>query len=130
MNIKEIINCTEMDFFINDIDNNTIHIPKSEKVARLVYVQEVANTEETYFVCDTGECKIPIKVKSITSIPKIETKVEDLPPPQEGILYIVHHDVARFLQNERNDLLIPDPANPILDKDGNVIGYTNLLKYS
>lgn len=130
MNIKEIINCTEIDFFINDIDNNTIHIPKSEKVARLVYVQEVANTEETHFVCDTGECKIPIKVKSITNIPKIETKVEDLPPPQEGILYIVHHDVARFLQNERNDLLIPDPTNPILDKDGNVIGYTNLLKYS
>lgn len=130
MNIKEIINCTEIDFFINDIDNNTIHIPKSEKVARLVYVQEVANTEETHFVFDTGECKIPIKVKSITNIPKIETKVEDLPPPQEGILYIVHHDVARFLQNERNDLLIPDPTNPILDKDGNVIGYTNLLKYS
>lgn len=130
MNIKEIINCTEIDFFINDIDNNTIHIPKSEKVARLVYVQEVANTEETHFVCDTEECKILIKVKSITNIPKIETKVEDLPPPQEGILYIVHHDVARFLQNERNDLLIPDPTNPILDKDGNVIGYTNLLKYS
>ena len=52
-------------------------------------------------------------------------KVEGLPDPEPGILYLVDQDVALALQSSRTDLLFP--YTPLL---GKVATFANLATYS
>lgn len=66
-----------------------------------------------------------IPIKQIT-----ERRVEGLPAPEEGTVYIVSSIVACCLDGVRNDLLVPDTYASSVKVDDVIVGTTRFVSYS
>lgn len=66
-----------------------------------------------------------IPIKQIT-----ERRVEGLPAPEEGTVYIVSSIVACCLDGVRNDLLVPDTYASSVKVDDVIVGTTRFISYS
>ncbi|MHA1835027.1 MAG: hypothetical protein ACTSV7_13710 [Candidatus Baldrarchaeia archaeon] len=92
---------------VDEQGNLLVEILPSGQVARLV--EEVSRRGDLEV---EGE-KIPLYQKKMG-------RVEGLPAPKEGTLYIVSLPVAQALAGLRNDLVVPHPL--VRDSEGKVIG--------
>lgn len=89
-------------------------VPPSGMVAR------VSMTRETVGAVEVDGITVPI----FRAIPG---EVSDLPPPRQGMVFIVSRLVAEACR-ERDDLLVPDEL--VRDEEGRVIGARALARVS
>jgi hypothetical protein len=109
MKVEKIVNLTPHPVNIQT-DSNTIEIPPSGKVARCV--ESVTEIEQIEY----GGQNIKTQVKSFG-------KVENLPEPEDGVIYIVSLPVAQATKNRRDVFTIGDA---IRNEKGQVVGAKTL----
>ena len=106
-----LVNCTPHTVNIHREDGTVLTVEPSGDFARVATIKEEAS------IPGLEEIKV-VKTTFDTS------KIEGLPDPQEGILYIVSLITLDALKGIRTDLVAP--GNLIRDEGGNVVGCDGL----
>lgn len=101
-----LVNCTNSPITLLDEDTNVLlELPITEYHPVVI---EKINRE--------------LKVNDNIKINEISYDLGDVPGPYDNTLYIVSEKIA--YSTDREDVMIVD--NPVLDKDGILLGYKNL----
>lgn len=106
-----LVNCTPHTVNIRRKDGTILTIESSGNFARVATVKET------------------VSLPGVEGINVVKTvfdtsKIEGLPAPQEGVLYIVSLITLNALKGIRNDLVAP--GDLIRDEGGNIIGCDGL----
>jgi hypothetical protein len=106
---------------VYDHENNFIASFESEGSARLVESKYWAGI---WFTVKDKAGRVISEDRGIPLVKKKYTEVENLPAPEEGVIYIVSFLVLDALRSTRDDLIAPDtgPDSSIRDEDGRIIG--------
>jgi hypothetical protein len=111
------INLTEWHNVVLLVDGEKLIIPPSGKVVRINYSIE---RREPLYDAVTG-FKIPVIRKHIIGC-------ENLPPPEDGVIYIVSAMVRHEFPS-RQDLMSPDTGpTACKDSDGHVVSVQSLVQ--
>jgi hypothetical protein len=102
-----IVNCTPHKISIQKEDGQFLTVPPSGTIARVTAKNSVAERLNGFIVYNTefGE-------------------VENLPDPQEGVIYLVSRVLLNALQGSRSDCF--SPGNLLRDENGQPIGCQGL----
>jgi hypothetical protein len=115
----KLINLCPHDINIIDSNDNIYTILAEKKAARIIYNQQIT----AHIDVKNNEKLARIFVYEMTDIEKI-----DVPPPVEGIIYIVSSMVKNQLP-ERSDLYSPLTDNSaVRGHNGNIIAVRGLQK--
>lgn len=134
MNVKEFINLTphaiimayQMQNDNGEFEDAIVNFPPSGIIARVktnnVQIGTLDVQLAEYTTYEDAQFAFPLHHV-------VYEDVENLPPPQDGIMYIVSAIVATACK-DRTDVVAPDTgATAVRDKDKNIAAVRGFLKY-
>lgn len=110
---------------VRKILNYTPHVVTIYRGERVLYSYPSLGCARVVTKEEKSAHILGIPIKQIT-----DRRVEGLPAPEEGTVYIVSSIVACCLECIRNDLLVPDTYASSVKVDDVIVGTTRFVSYS